>query len=194
MREIVLASTSKHRKAILERLGLPFTVLAPLCNEEGADLLPTEERAVHLAVRKARSLSEKFPKALIIGSDQIPEVGGEILSKPGSSAKARESLRLLSGKDHRLLTGLAVAEGGDSGRVETALDISHLRMRDLSDEEIANYIKREHVLNCAGSYRAEGLGASLFEEINTKDPTAVVGLPLTLLVDLFARFDFHVLR
>ena len=94
MREIVLASTSTHRKAVLERLGLPFTVLAPLCDEKGADHLSAEERAVHLAVRKAKSLAMKFPKALIIGSDQIPEVEGRILSKPGSSKKARASLRL----------------------------------------------------------------------------------------------------
>lgn len=194
MREIVLASTSTHRRAVLERLGLPFTVLAPLCDEEGVDHLPAEERAVHLAVRKASSLVETFPKALIIGSDQIPEVDGTTLSKPGSSKTAKESLRMLAGKEHKLFTGLAVAEGGKEGRVVTALDVSRLRMRDLSDEEIANYVKREHVLNCAGSYRAEGLGVTLFEAIDTKDPTAVIGLPLTLLFDLFNQLDFHVLR
>lgn len=194
MREIVLASTSQHRRAVLERLGLPFTVLAPLSDESGVDHLPAGERAVHLAVRKATSLAEKFPRALIIGSDQIPEVDGVPLSKPGSSKKARESLRMLAGKEHRLFTGLALAEGGEGGRVVTALDESRLRMRKLSDKEIANYVKREHVMNCAGSYRAEGLGAVLFEKIDTDDPTAVVGLPLTLLFDLFAQLDFHVLR
>jgi septum formation protein len=194
MRQIVLASTSQHRRAVLERLGLPFNALAPLCDETGVDHLPAEERAVHLAVRKAMSLAERFPRALIIGSDQIPEVDGVTLSKPGNSKKARESLRMLAGKEHRLFTGLALVEGGEGGRVVTALDESRLRMRPLSDKEIANYVKREHVMNCAGSYRAEGLGAVLFEKIDTDDPTAVIGLPLTLLFDLFARLDFHVLR
>jgi predicted house-cleaning NTP pyrophosphatase (Maf/HAM1 superfamily) len=105
---------------------------------------------------------------------------------------ARETLRLLSGREHRLVTAVAVIDAAD-GRTETALDVAHLRMRRLSEEEIESYLRREDVLDCVGAYRSEGLGAALFEWMRTEDPTGIVGLPLTRVVDLLARFGVGVL-
>ncbi len=194
MKDIILASTSSYREELLRRLGIPFRSLAPLCDEEGADDLPVEERAVHLAVRKARSLASQYPGAIVIGADQIPEIDGQALKKPGTAEKARESLRLLSGKSHSLVTGVALVQIIDDEHVETGVDVTRIHMRDLSDQEIESYVKREHVLNCAGAYKAEGLGIALFQSIETTDPTAEVGLPLIQVTELLRRFGVDTLR
>jgi septum formation protein len=192
VREIVLVSTSRHRRGVLDRLKTPYTAASPACDEEGLDPLGAEERALALAVRKARSVVDRFPRALLIGSDQIAEIEGRALRKPGTMEGARETLRLLSGREHRLVTAVAVIDAAD-GRTETALDVAHLRMRRLSEEEIESYLRREDVLDCVGAYRSEGLGAALFEWMRTEDPTGIVGLPLTRVVDLLARFGVGVL-
>ncbi len=192
MREIVLASTSRYRRALLDRLGIAYRAEAPACDEEGLDDLPAERRAVALAERKARSLAGAFPRSLLLGCDQIAEMEGLTLRKPGAIENARATLRLLAGREHRLVTGVALLDAA-SGRIETALDIALLRMRPLTDEEIDAYLRREEALDCAGAYRIEGLGAALFERVRTEDPTGIVGLPLTRVVDLFARFGVPVL-
>lgn len=193
MRELILASTSKHRRALLERLGLPFEAVAPPCDEEGLDHLPVPERALALAERKARAVAALRPDALILGSDQIAEAEGRVLRKPGGFERARETLRFLAGRDHRLVTGVVLLDAAD-GRIETALDVARLRMRRLADDEIENYLRREEPYDSAGSYRIEGLGAALFESMSTEDPTGIIGLPLTRVTDLLARFGVSVLR
>jgi septum formation protein len=194
LRELVLASTSRYRRQLLERLGIPFRAERPDCDEEGASGACVEDRALALAVRKARSLTGKFPDALILGSDQIAEVEGIALSKPGGFEKARESLRLLSGKEHRLVTAVAVLDAGEKVRLETAVDVATLRMRALTGDEIDHYLRREEPYDCVGAYRIEGLGAALFERMRTDDPTGIIGLPLTRVVDLLSRFGVSVLR
>ncbi|MBN1826501.1 MAG: septum formation protein Maf [Candidatus Eisenbacteria bacterium] len=191
--ELILASTSPYRRMLMERLGLPFRAAAPGCDEEGLGHLPAGERATMLAARKAAAVSSLFPEAVVIGSDQIVEVDGETLSKPGTRERAREALRRLRGREHRLVTAVAIARGGAEARIETALDEAFLDMRDLTDAEIEAYLDREHVLDCAGAYRIEGLGAALFASIRTNDPTGIVGLPITRLVDLLSRFGVRVL-
>lgn len=193
MREIVLASTSRYRRMLMDRLGIPYEAAAPACDEEGLDHLPVPERALALAVRKARSVAPLHPEALVIGSDQIAEVEGESLRKPGSFEAARESLRRLRGREHRLVTGVAIFDARE-GRVEGALDTAVLRMRDLGDEEIDSYLRREEPYDCVGAYRIEGLGAALFESVGTEDPTGIVGLPLMKVTRLLARFGVEVLR
>ncbi|MFH1279751.1 MAG: nucleoside triphosphate pyrophosphatase [Candidatus Eisenbacteria bacterium] len=193
MRKIVLASTSRYRRMLMDRLGLPYEAMAPASDEEGVDHLPAEERALALAERKARSVAAFRPDAVIIGSDQIAELEGFTLRKPGGFEMAGESLRRLRGREHRLVTGVAVVDARD-GRMETALDVAVLRMRDLGDDEIENYLRREEPYDCAGAYRIEGLGAALFESMETGDPTGIIGLPLTRVTALLSRFGVEVLR
>jgi len=192
VREIVLASTSRYRRSLLDRLGLPYRAVSPLSDEEGLDHLAAEERATELAVRKARSVAPAHPRALIIGSDQIAEIEGRTLKKPGTLEAARASLRALAGREHRLVTAVALLDA-ESGRLETALDIARLRMRVLSEREIDAYLSREETQGCAGAYRIEGLGAALFESMKTEDPTGIIGLPLTRLAALLTRFGVSVL-
>ena len=193
MKELILASTSRYRRALLERLGLSFRVVAPCCDERGLDHLSVEARALRLAERKARSVPPGPEGALVIGSDQIAEVDGLSLQKPGSFEKARETLRLLSGKEHRLVTAVALVDTG-SDRLESVTDVATLRMRSLTDAEIDHYLEREEPFDCVGAYRIEGLGIALFEAVETNDPTGIVGLPLTAVVRLLSRFGIAVLR
>ena len=194
---IVLASTSPYRRELIQRLGLAVESAAPAFDEEAGkkanEWLPPEEVVAALARGKARSLEEAYPDALIIGSDQAAEVDGKLLGKPGTEEAARTQLKLLSGREHRLLTAVAVFEPR-TGRLEEALDVHRLFVRALSDEAIANYVRRDQPLDCAGSYRAEALGIALFERLSGDDFTAIIGLPLTRVVALLERFGARVLE
>jgi septum formation protein len=192
MRHIVLASTSPYRRALLERLRIPFDVAPPVYEEntlEGADAEALV--AVH-ALGKARSLRDAFPSSLVIGSDQVVSLDGRILGKPGTRERAIEQLAMLRGREHVLLTGLAVLDAA-TGRVGEHLDRTRLRLRALGDAEIEAYVDAEHPIDCAGSYRAEGLGIALFEYLRTDDPTAIVGLPLAALARLLGAHGVDVL-
>jgi septum formation protein len=184
---LVLASTSRYRRELLTRLGLPFEAVAPRYAEEH-DLDPDPERlVVELAARKAESLAADFPDALIVGSDQVAAIDGEILTKPGTAERALAQLERLAGREHRLLTGLVVLEPR-TGRSERTLDIHTLRLRALSRTQLQRYIEVESPLDCAGSYKIEGRGIALFESMRGDDYTGIVGLPLTRLVELLGRF------
>ena len=193
---IVLASTSRYRRELVSRLGVPVECVAPDYDEEPVKLahahLPLGELAVLLAHGKARAVAKEHPDALVIGSDQIAEVDGERLSKPVTPEKARAQLARLQGREHRLLTAVAVHHGA-SGRAESALDVHTLAMRPLTDAQIARYVDADRALDCAGSYRVESLGVALFERISGDDFTAVIGLPLTRTVALLARLGHDVL-
>ena len=217
MLKLVLASTSSYRAALLARLGLPFEAVAPDCDEDAvkAQGLSAEELVRELARRKAQSVAERFPGALVIGSDQVAELDGEILGKPGTAERARAQLARLSGREHRLVTGVCLIGGGAAepgggadplggraaepadeiagGRrgLET-LDIHRLRVRRLSPEQIRRYVARDAPLDCAGSYKIEGQGIALFESIAGGDYTAIIGLPLTRVVALLARCGVEV--
>jgi len=186
-RPLVLASTSRYRRALLERLGLPFEAAAPDYEEEHDLGLSPDELVLELARRKAFSLAPRFPDALIVGSDQVAELEGEILLKPGTEARAREQLARLAGRTHRLLTGLAVHEPA-TGRTEQVLDVHEMCLRPLTGEQIADYVARERPLDCAGAYKIEGVGIALFEALRGEDYTAIIGLPLTRLVGLLGLF------
>lgn len=193
---IVLASTSKYRKGLIERLGIAVDAVAPDFDERAAESEigagSTEDLALALAIGKARSLAESCPGALILGADQIAEVDGERLHKPGTRENARAQLRKLSGRAHRLITAVALLRAED-GRIETIVDVHRLTMRPLGDDAIARYVDRERPLDCAGSYKIESLGIALFERIDGADFTAIVGLPLTAVVTLLGRFGVDVL-
>jgi septum formation protein len=196
MARLVLASTSRYRRELVERLGIPVEVMAPDFDERAAEaaLAPcsAEALACALAAGKARSLAPQLEDALVIGADQIAEIDGERLHKPGSEENARAQLRRLAGRTHRLVTAVTLLRTRDL-RAETVVDVHHLTMRPLSDGAIARYVERDRPLDCAGSYKIEALGIALFERVAGDDFTAVIGLPLTAVVTLLARLDVHVL-
>jgi septum formation protein len=185
---LILASTSPYRRDLLKRLGVDFVAVAPEYEEEHDLDLPPDRLVIELAARKAQSLKNRYPDDLIIGSDQAAELDGRLLLKPGSIERAKAQLRELSGRTHRLLTGLAVFQPA-TDRLETALDVHHMTLRDLTDEEISAFVESEKPVDCAGAYKVEGPGIALFKSLSGDDYTGIIGLPLTRLVGLLKRFD-----
>jgi MAF protein len=177
---LVLASTSSHRRLLLERLGLPFTAVAPGVDETRSFREPVETLVKRLSQAKAEAVAAKHPGALIIGSDQAAERDGEILGKPGDHATALTQLKAASGKYMKFHTGLCVIDTRD-GRVQEYTDVTRVAFRRLSDGEIERYLQAEKPYDCAGSFKSEGLGISLFEGIESNDPSALIGLPLIAL-------------
>lgn len=191
-RALLLASTSPYRRSLLERLGVPFSVEAPLCDEEALkspDLAPSE-LALLLASAKARSLRPRHEDAFILGSDQLIELEGQVLGKPHSVERAVAQLQQLRGRSHRLVTAMALLR--PSGELDTHVDVHTLTMRELSDDALARYVEREHPLDCAGSYKIEAGGIALFERIEGADFTAITGLPLIALTTLLRSHGFDV--
>jgi septum formation protein len=179
MPAILLASTSPHRRALLGRLGLPFSTVAPAVAET---VLPGELpdlRAARLALAKARAVASSNPGAIVIGSDQVASLadpaGTQLLRKPGDRSTCREQLRAMSGKTVRFDTAVAVVQDG----IElTHTDLTLVIFRKLDGAAIESYMDREPSFDCAGGFKCEGLGVTLFESIDSRDPTALVGLPL----------------
>lgn len=174
---LVLASTSRYRRALMGRLGLPFDVAAPRCDEEVGDETDPVAIVRTLSLRKARSVAALHPGAVVIGSDQVLAVDGTIVTKPGTAARARAQLRQLSGRTHRLVTGLALIDGRDGAEIVDH-DETRLTFRDLTADEIARYVELDRPLDCAGSYKLESLGVWLVERIDGEDESSIVGLPL----------------
>lgn len=174
---LVLASTSRYRALLLERLGLPFGVQAPEVDEA---YLPRESpaaRALRLARAKAEAVWRRQPGACVIGSDQVAVVSRRILDKPGDAARCREQLRAASGRRVAFHTAAVVVGPGERS-VQAHVDLTRVRFRTLTDREISRYVELEQPFDCAGGFRSEGLGVALFESLDTHDPAALVGLPL----------------
>jgi septum formation protein len=174
---LILASTSPFRRELLERLGLVFTVESPDVDEAHLQGEPPTERALRLAAAKAEAVALRHPAAVVIGSDQVAAAGGVILDKPGTVERAQQQLRHLSGSQARFHTACAV-RWHNTGYSVNHLETVTVAVRDLTAAEIENYVAREQPLNCAGSFKSEGLGIALFSRIESEDPTALVGLPL----------------
>jgi septum formation protein len=180
---LILASTSPFRRELLARLGLPFETASPGVDEA---LLPDERPeagALRLSQAKAEAVASAYPEALIIGSDQVACLDGQVFGKPGNHANAVRQLRAMRGRSVNFFTGLCLLDAS-SGR-------SHLRgvptlvtFRDLTDAEIDAYLRKEEPYNCAGSAKSEGLGIALIARIDGEDPNALIGLPLIALCDL----------
>jgi septum formation protein len=174
---LILASTSLFRRELLARLGLPFEFLAPGVNEAHVAGESPADRALRLALEKAGAVARVHPQAIVIGADQVAACAGELLDKPGDAARSCAQLAALSGRTALFYTACAVL--GRSGSVHLAhVDTTTVAFRELSGEEIARYVVRERPFDCAGGFRAEALGISLFECIESRDPTALIGLPL----------------
>ncbi len=189
--DLVLASTSPYRRTLLERLGLPFRGLAPDLDEDAFKGLGLSPRALaeRLAEAKALSLRDREPEATLIGCDQLANLGGQVLGKPGNIASAIRQLEMMSGHVHELITALAVWH---RGRLQTHTDITRLRMRRLSRAEIERYVQADLPLDCAGSYKLEQRGIVLFEEIRSSDHSAITGLPLIALTTILRKFGYAI--
>lgn len=174
---IVLGSTSKYRAELLSRLHLPFEAAKPACDESALPGEAPGALASRLAQTKALSLKDAYPNAIIIGSDQVAALGDHILGKPGSVSKAREQLQSMRGQSVVFYTALSVFDTA-SGNVLNETDQTIATLRALSDEAIERYIAADQPLDCAGSFMVEKLGISLFDRVESTDPTALIGLPL----------------
>jgi septum formation protein len=171
MPDLILASTSPYRRALLERLRVPFQVMRP---EVAEDHQPGErplDRARRLSLLKAKAVADRHPGAVVIGSDQVCALGTRILDKPGDAERCRSQLAALSGNTAHFFTGCAV---GSSVYVDTTSVV----FRSLDPNEIARYVEAERPFDCAGGFKVEALGISLFERVESSDPTALIGLPL----------------
>lgn len=180
---LVLGSTSRYRAELMSRLGLAFEQRAPGTVET---ILPGEapaDRAMRLSIIKATDAGAGLADALVIGSDQVAELDGLLLEKPGSAERAHAQLSACSGRAVSFHTALCLFDTR-SHRRYTHLDLTRVYFRPLQPEEITRYIEREQPLDCAGSFKCEGLGISLFERIENSDPTALIGLPLIALARL----------
>jgi septum formation protein len=175
MPQIILASTSPYRRDLLARLGLPFTTQSPGVAEDVVDGETPQAMAARLARAKARSIAA--PGALVIGSDQVASLDGRILRKPGSADVAVAQLRACQGRAVLFHTAVAVI-AKDSGASLEHVDRTEVRFRRLDDRALEEYVRVESPLDCAGSFKSEGLGVALFESISSDDPTALIGLPL----------------
>jgi septum formation protein len=174
---LILGSTSRYRRELLARLGLAFEVAAPQVDETPQPGEAPRALAERLALAKAREVAARHPEAWVIGSDQVADLAGEPLGKPGTHERAVAQLRRMSGQTMVFHTAVAVVRHG-AGFAQTDLAPVEVRFRTLQDEEIERYLRAEQPYDCAGSAKSEGLGIALLEAIHSDDPTALVGLPL----------------
>lgn len=177
---LILASTSRHRRTLLERLGLPFTAVAPGVDETPQQGESVDQLVKRLSRAKAEAVVAQHPGALIIGSDQAAERDGKILGKPGDHASAVAQLRAASGRHMQFHAGLCLIDTR-SGGMQEHTDITRVTFRKLTDAEIERYLRAEQPYDSAGSFKSESLGITLFEAIESSDPSALVGLPLITL-------------
>ena len=193
MRTIVLASTSPYRLQLLRQLGVPFQVAAPAFEETIAQGVAPELLVKHLACQKALSLRERHPEALIIGADQVfIDPRQRILGKPGTPDRACEQLREMAGKSHTFFTGVSVLDAV-TGESITDFATYTVKLRPLSDAQIRRYVELENPVDCAGSFKIEGLGVALMERMEGDDYTTLIGLPLIKLTGMLERFGVVVL-
>jgi MAF protein len=189
---LVLASSSPFRRELLSRLGLEFTTCSPSVDETRLDNETAEALVLRLSQQKAMKVAESHPEALIIGSDQVATVSDKILGKPGNHKKAVAQLQGASGKKVTFYTGLCLYNSR-TGNQQTCCEPYHVQFRTLNPQEIENYLLKEQPYNCAGSFKSEGLGISLFEYLEGADPNALIGLPLIRLSAMLRNEDLNIL-
>lgn len=179
---ILLASTSRYRRELLGRLGFPFEAVAPEVDEERRHGETPRVLAARLAQAKAQAVARRHPGCLVIGSDQVAELDGRLLGKPGTLAAAEAQLAASSGRCVRFHTAVCLVDTRDATpSCAIAVDETQVEFRALESGEIRRYLTIEQPFDCAGSFKCEGLGISLFERIGSEDPTALIGLPLIAL-------------
>jgi len=179
VRTLILGSTSPYRRELLERLRLPFEVQRPKVDETPLDGEAPVALAQRLAMAKAQAVAQRFPQAIVIGSDQVADLHGEPLGKPGNHANAVKQLQQMRGQTVVFQTAVAVVCKA-TGFAQCELAQVKVLFRNFSDQALQHYLHAEQPYDCAGSAKSEGLGIVLLERIDNQDPTALVGLPLLL--------------
>jgi septum formation protein len=186
---LILASTSAYRRELLARLRLPFDLARPETDETPLPDESPHALALRLAEAKAQAVAAQEPDAWVLGSDQVAELDGRPLGKPGGFEVAAAQLASMSGREVLFHTGLCMVRAGETGRVE--YDRTVVRFRTLDADEIARYLDAEQPFDCAGSFKSEGLGITLFDAIESADPTALIGLPLIATARLLRSAGFQ---
>jgi MAF protein len=190
MPNLILASTSPYRRVLQEKLGVTFECAAPNVDESPQPGESPRHLVVRLAQEKAKSLAARFPDHLIIGSDQVCVLDGIITGKPHTEENARQQLLKARGSIVTFYTGLALYNSS-TGHLQTECEPFDVHFRHLSEQEIDDYVRKERPLNCAGSFKSEGLGIALFERLDGRDPNALVGLPLITLCQMLRRENYN---
>ena len=191
-RPLILASTSRYRRALLERLGLPFAVVAPDLDEAALPGESPRATALRLAEAKARAVAVKYPAALVLGSDQVLDLDGVAVSKPADRADAKRQLVAASGRTLVFHTAVALVDAASGHADVRCIDVASA-FRVLDEHAIDRYLEREQPFDCAGSVKSEGFGIALFERITSDDPTALIGLPLITVVAMLHAEGLNVL-
>jgi septum formation protein len=187
---LILASGSPYRRDLLARLALPFEALAPQMNEDHLAGESPADRALRLALGKARSVASRRPGAIVVGSDQVAAIGDQVLDKPGDAPRARAQLAALSGRSARFYTACTLIGGAD-GVQFAHVDTTTVVFRSLEPAEIERYVEHEQPYDCAGSFKVEAFGICLIECIESQDPTALIGLPLIWLAGALRSAGFR---
>jgi septum formation protein len=190
--QIVLASTSAFRRELLARLGLPFEIANPNVDETALNGETPEATALRLSEVKARAVVAQYPGALIIGSDQVACLDAQVFGKPGSHENAVKQLQAMRGRSVNFITGLCLLNA-KTGKAHLRNVPTLVTFRDLSDDEIENYLRREQPYNCAGSAKSEGLGIAVIAKMAGDDPNALIGMPLIALCDLLKNENINVI-
>lgn len=192
MNQLVLSSSSPYRKAVLDKLGIAFSVEVPDIDENIQDGESPEQLVTRLAQEKAAAIQGRYPRALIIGADQIALLNGRILGKPGNKENAIEQLTAESGQRVKFLIGLCLFNS-ETGNLQVSCENFTVEFRQLSQQQIEYYVEKDKPYNCAGSFKSEGLGMALFVKLSGDDPNALLGLPLIKLVSMLENEGFSVL-
>ena len=190
MPNLILASTSPWRRALLEKLGVPFECAAPEIDETPRPGESPRHLVLRLAQEKAQCLAARYPDHLIIGSDQVCVLDGAITGKPHTEENARQQLLKARGNVVTFYTGLALYNSS-TGHLQTECEPFDVHFRHLSEQEIDDYVRKERPLSCAGSFKSEGLGIALFERLEGRDPNTLVGLPLIALCQMLRREEYN---
>lgn len=185
---LILASSSRYRAELLRRLYVPFEAIAPDLDESPLPGEAPEALARRLAAAKAQALADRHPGRWVLGSDQVPSLAGRVLDKPGTRDRAIGQLTEFSGRAVRFDTAVALA---GAGPIQVLVDVTTVRFRPLATAEIARYVDAEPAWDCAGAFKAEGLGITLFESLESTDPTGLIGLPLILVRRLLAEAGYR---
>ena len=191
-KKIVLGSTSKYRELLFTRLGLEFESASPDTDESPITGETPAATAMRLAIAKAQSLRKRFQDALVIGADQVADQNGIAIGKPGTRKRSFEQLQQMRGQTLVFHSAIALLNTA-TDRIQSRIVATTVRFRELSNQEIENYLDRENALDCAGSAKSEGVGIALMTSMQSDDPTALIGLPLIALIDMLHAEGISVL-
>ena len=193
MKSIILASTSPYRQQLLKKLGLPFLAVAPNVDESAVLNESAEALVTRLAHAKAHAISKQYQQHLIIGSDQVCVIDGQIMGKPLNYDKAFQQLKKASDHKVTFYTGLCLLDSS-TGSYQVQCELFNVYFRSLSDKEIESYLRKEEPYQCAGSFKSEGLGIVLFDRLEGRDPNTLIGLPLILLLEMLRHHGYSPLN